>query len=317
MRFETTIEGYVSGRLDETDLGPVLAHCRECRDCRGLLELHRDLAALAVDRAEPDETEFESMRGRVLAQVSRDAGGERPVSSGGGFAVRGWHVAAGLAAALLLFVTGLSVGRGLASWPFAAEATHGNGRLTSRLVRAIDEEAASNRVLSDVEDSRFTYSNVAFRRVGADRLAVDFDVTTHVALEEPIDSELVRELAVQALLNPSSVGSRLKALRYASDAMEPKVIEALIFAMRRDENLAVRLQALTVLSDHLALPEVEDAVVERLRADGSVQMRLLALDTLAGHRVAPERIRELIENGEGPGNAALEIRLANWVDGGV
>ena len=44
---------------------------------------------------------------------------------------------------------------------------------------------------------------------------VDLDVTTHVALEEPIDSGLVREVLVHSLIHPSTVGTRLKAMGYA------------------------------------------------------------------------------------------------------
>lgn len=294
-RFEPTIQAYIAGELDESALGPVLGHCRDCRECRSLLEMHRDLAGLAFRASEPDPQELESMRHRVLART-RPA---RPV----------WRTAAAVAAALLLFVIGLAVGRG--------GSAGGDGNVVDRLVTAIDAEAASNRVLSDVEDSRFTFSNVSFRREPGDRVALDFDVTTHVALVEPVGSELVGEVLVQSLLNSSTVGARLKAMTYASGSMKPKVMEALIFAMRRDENLAVRLQALSVLSDQLAVPAVEAAVLERLRVDESVQMRLLALDYLAGYSADHDRIREVIQESDRPGDEALKVRLARYTDGGV
>jgi hypothetical protein len=209
------------------------------------------------------------------------------------------------AAAVLLFVAGLWTGRVLSGHGAA-----GDGGVTSRLVAAIGADAASNRELADVENSRFTYSGVSFRRLDGARVALDFDVTTHVRLVEPVESALVREVLVHALLNPSTTGARLRAMSYAAGAMEPKVREALIFAMHRDESLAVRLKALAILSDLLGEPEVQSAVLATLRDDESVPMRLLALDYLAAHRVDRARIREVIEQGR-PGDEALLVRLAS------
>lgn len=314
-RLESTLEAYVAGELDDTRIGPLLAHCRGCSDCRGLLELHRDLLVLAAGTREPDDAAFEGMQTRVLREADRRDATRAPRRRVGRPAP--WRLAspvvraaAALAAGIALFVAGLAAGR---AFPERA-GTDGNGGLQHRLIRAISADAAGNRELDDVEDSRFTYSNVSFRRVDGNRVALDFDVATHVQLVEPADSELVREVLVHALLGPTSTGARLKALSYAGGATEPKVREALIFALRRDDSLAVRLKALSVLAERLDLPEVESAVLGTLRDDDSVQMRLLALEYLAGHRVDPERIREVIRANQQPGDEALMVRLAEFDD---
>jgi hypothetical protein len=313
--FESTIQAYVAGELDDTGLGPLLAHCRTCKDCRQLLELHRDLVGLASRAPEPDEGDFDALNARVLGEVARQEGTrdqrmERPASEMPWYIPTGSFVrsAAALAAAVLLFVAGLFTDRVLTE----RGGTNGNGGVTNRLVTAISADAASNRELADVEDSRFTYSNVSFRGVDGDRVALDFDVTTHVELVEPVQSELVREVLVHSLLNPSSTGARLKAMSYAAGVLKPKVREALIFAMLRDENLAVRIKALTILSDRLQEPEVTAAVLATLRDDESVQMRLLALDYLAAHSVDRDQIREVIEERERPGDEALMVRLTEY-----
>ena len=305
-QFGTTIERYVAGELSDRELGPLLTHCRECDGCRRLLELHRDLTVAGSQAPVPDERDFSAMHERVLAQVTpREQGQARS------FPVRTtFRAAAALAAALLLFVVGLSVGRGL---PGQVAETR-NGSMTSRLVSAIGAEAASNTDLADVENSRFTFSNVSFRPVNGDQVALDFDVTTHLQLVEPAESALVREALVHSLLNPSGTGTRLKAISFAARSMEPKVREALIFAMQRDESLAVRLKALTILSEHLGETEVESAVLKALRDDESVQMRLVALDYLASHSVDRERIREAIEDHQRPGDEALQVHLAAYDD---
>jgi len=322
-RFEPTIRAYVAGDLDDTELGPLLAHCRSCEDCRRLLELHRDLVGLASRAPEPNEADFAALHARVLGEIDRQARLpriDRVVSPAPAIP---WYLRAGsftkaaaaLAAAVLLFVVGLSTGRSLSepdAVPDIRGATNGNGGITSRLIKAMNADATSNRQLADVENSRFTYSNVSFRRLDGDRVGLDFDVTTHVQLVEPAQSEIVREILVHSLLNPSTTGARLKAMSYAAGVMEPKVREALIYAMRRDENLAVRIKALTTLSDQLADPEVETALLATLRDDESVQMRLLALDYLAAQSVDGDRIRETIERSERPGDEALMVRLAYY-----
>ena len=323
VRFEPTIQAYIAGDLHDTELGPLLAHCRNCKDCRQLLELHRDLVGLASRAPEPHGADFDALHARVLGEVDRQARSSRSDRVESPARAIPWYLPAGnftravaaLAAAVLLFVVGLSTGRVLSERgvrPGNGSATNGNGGVTNRLIKAINADATSNLELADVEDSRFTYSNVSFRRLDGDRVGLDFDVTTHVQLVEPVRSEIVGEILVHSLLNPSTTGARLKAMSYAAGAIEPKVQEALIFAMRRDESLAVRIKALTILSDQLVDPDVERAVLVTLRDDESVQMRLLALDYLAAQSVDGDRIRETIERSERPGDEALMVRLAEY-----
>jgi len=304
-RFEPTIQAYVAGDLHDTELGALLTHCRNCEDCRHLLELHRDLVGLASRAPEPNGADFDALHARVLGEIDRQEGASIPWYLPAGMFTR---AATALAAAVLLFVVGLSTGRVLSE----RGVRPGNGGVTDRLIKAINADATSNFELADVEDSRFTYSNVSFRRLDGNRVSLDFDVTTHIQVVEPVQSEIVREILVHSLLNPSTTGARLKAMSYAGGAIEPKVQEALIFAMRRDESLAVRMKALTSLSNQLVEPEVETAVLGTLRDDESVQMRLLALDYLATERVDGERIRETIERSEQPGDEALMVRLAEY-----
>jgi hypothetical protein len=298
---QPTLESYLAGQADDRELGLLLAHCRDCESCRRLLELHRDLSELGARAPAPRDSDFDAMQRRVLQQS--DLSGSRRLR-----AATVWRTAAALAAGLLLFVAGLAVGRG------RPEPVAPASGMMARLVAAIDSEAASNRQLSDVEDSRFTYSNVTLRRVEDQRVELEFDLTTHVQLVEPADSVLVREALVQALLHPTVPGSRLKAISLAAGSMEPKVRDALIFAMQRDENLAVRIKALTILAEQLSDGEVESAMLAALRDDESVQMRLLALDCLAAWRIDHERIRRAIGTRERPGDEALLVRLARYED---
>jgi hypothetical protein len=286
-RYESMFESLIAGQLDEESLSPLLAHCTSCENCRRLLGLHRDISDTAARVPEPGEEDLDRVQERVLRTI-RGARRRRPA-----------RIALVAASVILPFVGGLLLGRG-------------GGSASSRLVATLGAEAASNRALADVEDSRFTYSNVSFRRLEGERIALAFDVTTHLELVEPLRSELVREVLAQSLLNPSSIGARLKAMSLAAGEIDPKLEDAILFALRHDDSLAVRLEALAVLSARLDDHEVQAAVMGALRDDPAVQVRLLALESLAEHRVDHERIRNAIRERERPGAEALMVRLAEY-----
>lgn len=288
-RYESMLERYLASDLDAQGVSELLAHGAACEGCRRLLATHGDLTEAGAGVPEPDEADLELVQERVWRNIKRRRV-RRPL-----------RVAAIAAGVILPFAVGLILGRALPG--------RANGGPSSRLMEALHGEAASNLGLTDVEDSPFTYSNVSYRRLAGDRVALEFDVTTHLATVESIRSPLVREVLAQSLLNPSSVGERLKAMSFAASGLEPKLEEAVLFALRNDESVAVRLAALTVLVGRLDDEEVRSALMAALRDDPSVQVRLAALESLTSHRVDPRLIREAIRVRPGSGNEALMVRL--------
>ncbi|HJQ98084.1 MAG TPA: HEAT repeat domain-containing protein [Candidatus Polarisedimenticolaceae bacterium] len=271
----------------DKDVSALLAHAADCETCRGLLALHGDLAEAGRSAPEPDDADLDHRQERVLREI-RLRRARRPV-----------RYAALAAGVVLPFALGLVLGRAL---PRSGS--------TPRLLDTLHAEAASNHGLTEVEDSPFTYSNVSYSRLPGDRVALDFDVTTHLTSVESPRSPLVREVLAQSLLNPASVGERLKAMSFAASGLEPKLEKAVLFALRNDESVAVRLAALTVLVGRLDDEEVRSSLIASLRDDPSVQVRLAALESLASHRVDPRRIREAIHERPEAGNEALMVRLA-------
>jgi hypothetical protein len=284
------LESYAASDVEPKSLSELLAHTKSCDGCGRLLAIHGDLLSAAARIPEPDEADLDDRRDRVLREIRRRRA-HRPL-----------RIAAIAAGVILPFAVGLVLGRALPG--------HAGGDPSSRLMSALHVEAAANRGITDVEDSPFTYSNVSYRRVAGDRVALDFDVTTHLAAVESTHSPLVREVLAQSLLNPSSIGERLKAMSFAAGVAEPKLEQAVLFALRRDESVAVRLAALTVLVGRLDDEEVRSALITALRDDPSVQVRLAALESLTSHRVDPRRIRDAIRERPEPGNEPLMVRLA-------
>jgi hypothetical protein len=303
-RFEHVIQEHISGDARASDWDALIEHCKGCSNCRQLLALHAELHDLGAEFVELEDANLELVRARVMTRLAQ-RGQEtrrspwfswlpetpllRPLAAG--------------ALAVLVFVVGVVIG----SSGIRFERSD-----TPPLLTDINDEALSNHRLSDVENSPYTYSNVSFRRIDDDRVALAFDVTTHVQAVESLDSPLVKEVLVHSLLNPTHTGSRLKAISYAADMIDPKVQDALIFAMRHDQNLAVRQKALTILAQHPTNGAVEAAVLDTLIEDQAVQMRLLALDYLASRRVDHDTLRRAVQAAESESDATLLVRLADY-----
>ncbi|HXV75467.1 MAG TPA: hypothetical protein VD788_04045, partial [Candidatus Polarisedimenticolaceae bacterium] len=294
-QFRLDLERHIAGEPSRDGLGPLAAHCAACEPCGRLLSLHTRLSDLgrALSRAAA-AVDLDDTRSRLMERViARVAAGQPARPAHGTLVLR-------LAVVALLALTLIASGA-LASWV----ALSGPDRGLPRLLSSISRDAAANRSLLDVEDSPYSYSNVIFRTLGDGRLELDFDVTRHVRVAEPVHSELVKDVLVHSLIGPSSTGARLKAISIAAEVMDTKVRDSLILAMHNDANLAVRLRALEILSAQAADERIEQAVLHTLREDGAVQMRLEALDYLATRPGRTGSIRRVIEQLDDANYAAL------------
>jgi hypothetical protein len=292
-RFEESLRALVAGE-PVPEARALREHAVRCRDCRDILAQHDALSDLARAIAPASDVELERMRRRVLDQVRSSA---RQVETS--FAYRpAW--AAGFA--VLLFGAGFAT-----AWLRADQRAPAATTLLSQMT----DEARSNESLVDVENSPFTYSEVAFRRIDGERVELEFDVTRHVRLKDSTRSPIVQEVLAQSLLNPSHTGTRLKALTLAAQSIAPKVRESLLFALHHDESLAVRQKALSILAAEPPDPAIEAAMLETLHDDQAVPMRLDALDYLARH-LERTTLRRAIGDAAEPGNAALLVRLGEY-----
>ena len=306
--FKDSLRSYLAVELTEADRHELRQHYRVCEKCRQVLELHHEFIEWGRELAKGDEAvDFESMRCAVLEQIVR------PLRNGEslGSRSRWWRrltepvvlrPALILTAAIILLAFGVVAGQSFLAPPSLE---------TEQIIREINQEAVANQRFADVEDSRYTYSNVAFNKISDDRIALGFDVTTHVEVIEPVSSPLVKDVLAHALLNPSPLGSRLEAISYAEGIMEPKIKGALIFSMHHDESLAVRLKALAILSGYPYHMDADtrSAVLATLREDEAVQMRLVALDTLANQGVDLGLIRRTIQENSSDSDPALLLRV--------
>jgi hypothetical protein len=152
--------------------------------------------------------------------------------------------------------------------------------------------------------------------VAGDRVDLSFDVCRHVNMVTPANSPVAKEILLHAILSPAPMGSRMKAMELAPASMDLKLEEAIVFTMHNDPDLAVRLEAMSILTRVPYNNSVQEALMTTLREDESVQMRLLALERLAEKQVTMEILKKAIDESNMESNPAL-IQHANKLTSGA
>jgi len=218
--FEGLLEKMVADEIAPAENERLRNHSRQCDHCGGLLRLQDDLRTAGEKEADVPAEDLQQVRHAVLRSIHLRSH-PSTISTGKTGWTRVWLArlawSGGLAAAL--FVGGFFFGN---LW----STRHGDPG--SALIRQIYSDARKEKSLRDVENSPLMYSNVLFNRVNDQNLSLSFDVTRHVELTAGPEDPLVRDLLIQALLNPSPLGARLKAISFAETNKDPEVKRALI-----------------------------------------------------------------------------------------
>ena len=291
-------EQFLAGELGLLDGQAFLAHARTCATCAGVVAQDAELRALRPDGL--SVLEGDGLRGSVLRELRA---GARLRQGYGGQAPLSWMaVAVRAVAAVLLLAVGVAAGR---LWAGSAD--------ERPLADHIQQAALDGRTLADVQNSPYTFTNVAFQPLGDDQLVVGFDVSTHVEVTARRSDPLVRQLAVQAMLNPSSLGSRLKAIGYAEGVEDRAVMQALRIAVLNDPDTAVRLRALDALAPYTSDPDVQSTLLSVLGTSGSVPMRLRAIDYLVKSEIDPQKMRVAVASLDPVADAAALVKAAAYI----
>jgi len=289
---------FLAGEMTASEQETFLRHARTCETCDSLVRLDAELRE-APPSAPLTALESNSVRVAVLRRLRSDRerrSTRRPR----------WALAASLAAAaVLLLAVGVAAGR---LW---ARRTAGPNSET--LTALITQAAIGSRTLAEIENSPYSFTNVAFRVVNDERVMVSFDVSRHLELTAHRSDPLVRQLVVQAVLNPSPVGSRLKAISYAEGIADRAVVDALRRAMLDDSSVAIRLRALAALAPRKTDPEVQSALLTVLATSDSVPLRLQAIDYLVEGRVDPQKMRAALATLDPVDDAAALVKASGYI----
>lgn len=295
-RYQELIESCLAEENSSSDRAELDEHCAACAECATLLELHRDLLMLDDEITMPDKHEFRKMREAVLAATGSPRSETRKR-----FLVdlrQLWQmhpIPSGLATAAVL-VCAIFFGR----------AIHQDRSLEEQLLQQSTQWTTARQASLDSSwDAPYSFTNVSVRPREQGQLALSFDASRHVDLQVAQDSPLAREVLLHAILDPSSMGSRLRAMEATPAIDDSRLKEALIVTMLNDPDATVRLNALGVLARYPYNEQSQDALLQTLGNDEDVQMRLTALEELARRNVGSEMIREAVGENASQGTKAI------------
>ena len=304
--YDPLIEKMLADELEGEAMDRLLGHAEQCAACRDFVDLHHQLFESELTPELPDDGEFLAMRRSVLRRIRTEQ------AAGTGWLEKLRLLLAPAAAPRLAALGGVALLAVVGALGVLAGMRMGETPIVEAgILPELSREARSNELLADAENSRFVYSNVAFRETGEGTMALSFDVTRHMKLERPTDDPLVKEVLVQSLLSPSTVGARLQAVSYAGSMIDPKVKQVLILTMLNDPNQAVRQKSLEILDDYRDDPEVQDVLLAVLRGDEAVGMRLMALEVLAESDLSAERLSGAMQDFDRIDDHALLVRAAD------
>jgi len=295
-RYQELIESCLAEDISFRDRAELDEHCAACAECADLLELHGDLLVLDAEVALPDKHEFRDMRDAVLAATASP----RTEAEGGflGDLRRLWlahPIPSGLATAAVLVCA-----------VFLGQTTHRDRSLEDQLLHQSTQWSMARQAsLDSYMDAPYSFTNVSVRNQGQGQLALSFDASHHVDLQVAQDSPLAREVLLHAIMDPSSMGSRLRAMEATPSIGDRRLKEALIVTMLNDPDASVRLNALGVLALYPYDEQSQEALLQSLGHDEDVQMRLTALEELARRNAGPEMIREAVGGDASAGTKAI------------
>ncbi len=186
--------------------------------------------------------------------------------------------------------------------------------ISSGLMQQISFLAQENDNFAASKNSPYRYSNIEIKEVNGGEVSLSFDVSTHLEMVREKKDPLVKEVIAQSLLNPTNLGSELKAISYSESMLDTKLKEALIFSMRNAPILAVRQNAMRNLTKYQQDEDIKNAFIEVLKDEESVKMRLMALDYFAEYKIDPDELRQIVETDDIKKSPAVWIKAKKYLE---
>ncbi|HES59266.1 MAG TPA: hypothetical protein ENO18_02450, partial [Caldithrix sp.] len=237
-KYHELIKKQISSGLDEKENVVLTEHINQCKACSELIRIHKKIENAQENIPMPSPDEFRIMRQNTLRQIRLSV----------------LDKSDSLSDYLIRFFTKIEFAYGLAllflvlsvySF-FSSDQTH--GKITSDFIEQIDYTAQQNRSLSDIENSPYTYSNIEIKEMDNQQIHLGFTVSTYIELIRDKNDPLVKEILAQSIINSSQIGAKLSTIAYAEEMIDSRLKETLLYVVKNDPDLAVRLKALDVLS---------------------------------------------------------------------
>ncbi len=198
---------------------------------------------------------------------------------------RGWQAGfvpayAAAAAAFVMLLAG--AGSGYFIWGQKA----GNG-----LGTVLSEVSSKNSADVAISDVRFQPSEKK-----SDEVTFSFNLVRCYQMKGSLDDQQVQKVLAYALVNSDNPGVRLRTIGMLDASPKPdrEVVNALVKAVRTDDNVGVRREALFSLEKFPFDNTIKEALLGVLQHDQNPGMRVAAINILSGKE---------LNGGRGAGNA--------------
>jgi hypothetical protein len=193
-KFEDGIQSLIAGNPQFKQLEELVEHCKTCPECRDLFEMHRTLSDFGSRFDEFESVDLTDARRSIVEKVE-EQNRRRSKSSGFTALWAPFTLRPVIATALLaiVFVLGMVVSR------IGSRAPSESMDVTNK--------AFLSTTLKNMQNSPYSFSNVAVRYVDDKSVSLSFDVVRRIAIVEPEHSELVKGILMNSQFNPSFTGA--------------------------------------------------------------------------------------------------------------
>jgi hypothetical protein len=280
------------GELSDEQDARLRGHLSSCSECSNELETLENLhSALSEESSEIPEYLLWQARDALFQRLRRETDkspDRRPWTGLLGGTMLNWATA-GASMALVL------VGFLLGYLTFA-------GRSDSELDPFGSEDVRITNLRLDEDDGE---------------VQLTFQAAREFSLKGNMEDQRIHRFLAHALLNEQNTGVRLLAVNTFRDqapvTTDKQVQRALVIALRRDENPAVRQHALSALQQYSFDEEIRDALLHVLMYDENAKLRIEAINTLemaltAGQKFEPDVLGVLEQKGQNDENKYIRLR---------
>ena len=300
------IDKLISGTINPDELRELENLVQNHPEYADIVSTHKYLSTVSFPAEDPSSVEFNRMRQDVLNTIRRtETNTQSSFVTDTSNWLRAFLLRPEMAVAAITLLVGFFLGR---IAPVDEES------VSSGIMKQISFLARENTEFADSKNSPYQYSNIAFKELNGKKIALSFDVSTHLELVRDKNDPLVREVIAQSLLNPTNLGTELKAISYSENILDNKIKDALIFSMLNAPILAVRMNAMQNLTKYEQDKDVKSAFLKVLKEEESVKMRLTALDYFFVNKIETDTIKSILETSDLQKSPAVWIKAKRYVE---
>ncbi|MBZ0178922.1 MAG: HEAT repeat domain-containing protein [Melioribacteraceae bacterium] len=188
-----------------------------------------------------------------------------------------------------------------------------------------DSLFASEIDLDNLDKSKISVEKISYPSITdqTGEIEVAFEASTPVVYRGSFEDKLIQELIAQSIVNSKNPGIKIETLTRVIDnpqIVDDKVKNALITALKKDENDGVRRQALIGLANFQYDDDIKEALLFALNNDSNAGIKILAINTLTNFKQSgvsfdDKTLKQLDESSRTDENNLIRIKASNLLMG--